>query len=98
MFTAEDQSDEVTTSKPADVHNTSAVSRGSGSHGHLDISNMIPKDLLADIDLEKSDLAYTTMIMKELVKLKSKDTEEKLHLQEEEQKEARHKAQELWAK
>ena len=98
MFTEEDQSDEVTTSKPADVHNTSAVSRGSLLHGHSDISDIIHKDLLADIDLEKSYPAYTTMIMEELVKLKSKDEEEKLHLQEEEQKEARYKAQEFWAK
>ena len=98
MFTGEDQSDEVTTSKPADVHNTSAVSGGSGLHGHSDILDIIPKDLLTDIDLEKSDPACTTMITEELVKLKSKDEEEKLHLQEEEWKEARHKAQELWAK
>ena len=86
------------TSKPADVHNTSAVSGGSSSRGHSDISDIILKDLLTDIDLEKSNPAYTTMITEELVKLKSKDKEEKLCLQEEEQKKARRKAQELWAK
>ena len=96
-FTEEDQSDEVMTSKPADVHNTSAVSGGSGLAAHSDISNIIPKDLLADIELEKSDPAYTSMLTKELMKLKSKE-EAKMHLQEEEQKEARHKAQELWDK
>ena len=91
MFTEEDHCDEVTTSKPADVHNTSAVSGESSSCGHSDILDIILKDLLADIDLEKSNPAYTTMITEELVKLKSKDEEEKLCLQEEEWKEARHK-------
>ena len=38
------------------------------------------------------------MLPEELMKLKSKDKEEKLWLQEEEQKEAGQKAQELWAK
>ena len=94
-FTEEDQSDEVTTSKPSDVHNTSAVSGRSGSAAHSDISDIIPKDLLADIELEKSDPAYTSMLTEELMKLKSKEEEEKMCLQEEEQKEARCKAQEL---
>ena len=84
----------MTTSKLADVHNTSAISGGSGSSVHSDISNIIPKDILADMDLEKSDPTYTSMLTEKLMKLKSKE-EEKLCLQEEEWKEARHKAQEL---
>ena len=38
------------------------------------------------------------MVTKELMKLKSKEEAEKVHLQEEERQEARRKAQELWAK
>ena len=97
-FFTEDQSDEVMTSKLADVHNTSAISGRSGSGVHSYISDIILKDILADMDLEKSNPAYTSMLTEELMKLKSKEEEEKLHLQEEEWKEARHKAQELWAK
>ena len=82
----------------ADVHNTSAISGGSGSSVHSDIFDIIPKDILADIELEKTDLAYTSMLTEELMKLKSKEEEEKLCFQEEEQKDARCKAQELWAK
>ena len=82
----------------ADVHNTSAISGGSGSGVHSDISNIIPKDILANMELEKSDPVCTSMLTEELMKLKSKEEEEKMHLQEEEWKEARHKAQELWAK
>ena len=58
------------------------ISGRSGSSVHSDISNIIPKDILADMDFEKSDPAYTSMLTEELMKLKSK--EEKLHLQEEE--------------
>ena len=71
---------------------------GSVSGGHSDLSDIIPKEILADIELEKSDPSYTSMVTKELMKLKSKEEAEKMHLQEEEQQEARCKAQELWAK
>ena len=80
----------------ADVHNTSAISGGSGLGVHSDIPDIIPKDILTNMELEKTDLVYTSMFTGELIKLKSK--EEKLRLQEEGQKEARCKAQELWAK
>ena len=83
------------TSKPADVHNKSVISGGSGSGVHSDISDIIPKDILADVELEKPGPVYTSMLTEELMKLKSK--EEKLCLQGEEWKEARRKAQELWA-
>ena len=82
----------------ADVCNTSAISGRCGSGVHSDILDIIPKDILADMELEKTDPVYTSMVTEELMKLKSKEEEEKLHLQEEEWKEARHKAQELWAK
>ena len=68
------------------------------SAGHSDLSNIIPKEILADVELEKSDPSYTSMVTKELMKLKSKEEAEKVHLQEEERWEARRKAQELWAK
>ena len=86
----------MTTSKPADVLNTSAISGRSGSGVHSDISDIIPKDILANMDLKKFDPVYTSMLTEELMKLKSK--EEKICLQEKEQKEARCKAEELWAK
>ena len=81
----------------ADVHNTSNVSGGAVSAGHSDLSNIILKEILADLELEKSDPSYTSMVTEELMKLKSKEEAEKVHLQEEERQEARHKAQELWA-
>ena len=56
---------------------------------HSDIPDIIPKDILADIKLEKTDPAYTSMLTEELMKLKSKEEQEELCLQEEEQKEAR---------
>ena len=49
------------------------------------------------MELDKSNPVYTPLLT-ELMKLKSKEEEEKLHLQEEEWKEAIRKAQELWAK
>ena len=82
----------------ADVHNTSNVSGGPVSAGHSDLSDIIPKEILADVELEKTDLSYTSIVTEELMKLKSKEEAEKMHLQEEEWQEARHKAQELWAK
>ena len=82
----------------ADVHNTSAISGRSGSGVYSDISDIIPKDILAHMELEKTDPVYTSMLTEELMKLKSKEEEERLCLQEEEWKEARCKAQELWAK
>ena len=91
----------MTTSKPCvqgDIHNTSAISGGSGSGVQSDISDIIPKDILADMELEKSDPAYTSMLTEELIKIKSKEEEEKIHLQEEEWKEARCKAEEILAK
>ena len=68
------------------------------SAGHSYLSNIIPKEILADIELEKSDPSYTSMVTEELMKLKSKEEAEKVRLQEEERLEARCKAQELWAK
>ena len=68
------------------------------SAGHSDLSNIIPKKILADVELEKSDPSYTSMVTEELMKLKSKEEAEKVRLQEEEWREARCKAQELWAK
>ena len=65
------------TSKLADVHNTLAISGRSGSGVHSDISNIIPKDILANMELEKSDPVYTSMLTEELMKLKSKEEEEK---------------------
>ena len=97
-FTEEDQSYEVTTSKAADVHNPSNVLGGAVSAGHSDLSSIIPKEILVDIELEKSDPSYTPMVTEELMKLKSKEEAEKVHLREEEWQEARCKAQELWAK
>ena len=47
------------------------------SGGHSDISDIIPKDILADIELEKSDPSYTSMVTEELIKLKSKEEPEK---------------------
>ena len=82
----------------ADVHNTSNVLGGSVSGSHSDLSDIIPKEILADVELEKSDPSYTSMVTKELMKLKSKEEAEKMFLQEEEWWEARCKAQELWAK
>ena len=82
----------------ADVHNTSNVSGGSVSGGCSDLSDIIPKEILTDVELEKSDPSYTSMVTKELMKLKSKEEAEKMHLQEEEWQESRCKAQELWAK
>ena len=55
-FFTEDKSDEVTTSKLGDVHNTSAISGRSGSGVHSDISDIIPKDILTDMELDKSVL------------------------------------------
>ena len=68
------------------------------SGGHSDLSDIIPKEILADVELEKLDPSYTSMVTKELMKLKSKEEAEKMCLQEEEWWEARCKAQELWAK
>ena len=81
-----------------DVHNPSNVSGGAVSAGHSDLSNIIPQEILTDVELEKSDPSYTSMVTEELMKLKSKEEAEKVHLQEEEQQKARHKTQELWAK
>ena len=82
----------------ADVYNPSNVSGGAVSAGHSDLSNIIPKEILADVELEKSYPSYTSMVTKELMKLKSKEEAEKVCLQEEEWWEARCKAQEFWAK
>ena len=67
------------------------------SGDHSDLSDIIPKEILADVELEKSDSSYTSMVTEELMKLKSKEEAEKMCLQEEERWEARHKAQEPWA-
>ena len=68
------------------------------SGGCSDLSDIIPKEILTDVELEKSDPSYTSMGTEELMKLKSKEEAEKMCLQEEERREARRKAQELWAK
>ena len=91
----------MTTSKSTvqvDVHNTSGMSGASGSGVQSDISDIIPKEIFMDMALKKSDPAYTNLLTEELMKLQSKEEEEKLHIQEGEWKEARHKAEELWAK
>ena len=97
-FFTEDQSSEVMTSKltvQADVHNTSAISGGSGSSVQSDISDIIPKDILADIGLDKSDPTYTSMLTDKLMKIQAKEEEERLFHLEAKQKEARQKAQEI---